>query len=194
MKYNEIIKKLEEQRQTKNINNYYKGVKLNIAKSFTDFIKYIEKRAEEENIFFSIIGGNVAEVIPYKEATQTEDRKIYREKKEYLFSNYVTFIYDNIYYYFQISDNPFFEHYYCKITLLKNEKGFYYMGNKYMHNMNPLGNIDIKELYSINDEARKQIKNNLINEFENATECKTYRGCKRSNQINYISENVYYAL
>lgn len=65
---------------------------------------------------------------------------------------YLSFIYNNNYYYFQIDNNPFFEGIFYKITLLENK----YVGRRYCYTE--------KDLFK--EELRETIKINYFNGFE----------------------------
>ncbi len=193
---NEIIKTAEEMAKTKNLKRYLRSNVLNQAKGLTDFIKAIEAKAQSEGASFSIINASVYEVIPYEQNNKGESIH-HEEAKEILFTSYISFIYNNEYYYFQIDDNPFFRHSYCRLTPQEDNKGLFYYGYRYCNSCNPLTSLDVKDLYGYNNTARQQIKNNLLEIFSNAVSCTTYRGRGKANaQIHKsrIETHIYYGL
>lgn len=159
------FKEIKKQAEQKEVKRYLRSNELNQAKGLTDFIKDLEKQAKEKNIYFDIIGGNVKTIIPYERKNIYNNETITHEtKKEILFNNYVCFIYDNFYYYIELNENPFFDHHYNKINLLKDEKGFYYIDHYYLNIFDPLAKIE--NLWTYGEEARKEIKKELKKEFE----------------------------
>lgn len=103
----EILKTAEEIAKTKNLKRYLRSNVLNQSKGLTDFIKEVEAKAQRDGVSFSILGASVYEVIPY-ERTRRDETIYHEEDKEFLFINYVSFIYNDDYFYIQIDDNPFF--------------------------------------------------------------------------------------
>lgn len=191
-----IFNTAKEMAKTKNLNIYLRSNVLNQAKGLTDFIKEVEAKAQREGVNFSIIGASVYDVIPYEEKNRGETI-IHEEDKEILFKGYISFIYDNEYYYFQIDDNPFFRHYYFRIRPQEDAKGLFYNGYMYSNNCNPLGSLDVNDLYGYNNTAREIIKNNLLDIFSNSVVCKTYRGRGKSNaQLHKtrIESHIYFGL
>lgn len=193
---NEILKIAEEMAKTKNLKRYLRSNVLNQSKGLTDFIKAVEAKAQSGGISFSIISASVYEVIPYEQTARGQ--AIYHEEdKEFLFRDYVSFIYNNEYYYFQIDDNPFFRHSYYRIIPQEDAKGLFYYGYMYSHACDPLGCLDVKDLYGYNNTAREQIKNNLLKIFSKASYSSTYRGRGKSNaQIHKtrIESHIYYGV
>jgi hypothetical protein len=164
MRFKEIENKTKELQNKR----YYRSNVLNQNKGLTDFIKELEKQANEKNIYFDIVGGSPKLVIPYKTDNWNKNSVYFENDQEVLFVGYVGFIYDNFYYYIQIDDNPYFNHYIEKIPLLKDENEFYFNKSYYLDDINNLyDNITIEELFGYNKTCRTKIKDNLINIFNN---------------------------
>lgn len=193
---NEILKTAEEMAKTKNLKRYLRSNVLNQSKGLTDFIKAVEAKAQSEGVNFLIIGASINEVIPYEQ--NANGLMIHHEEdKEFLFKSYVSFIYNNEYYYFSIDDNPFCRHAYCRLQPQEDAKGLFYYGYMYCNECDPLASLDVKELYGYNNTAREHIKNNLLEIFLNATSCTTYRGRGKANaQVHKsrIETHIYYGV
>lgn len=171
-----LFKEIENKAKELQNKRYYRSNALNQNKGLTDFIKELEKQAKEKNIYFDIVGGSPKLVIPYKTDNWGKNSLYFEDEKEVLFTEYVGFIYDNFYYYIQIDDNPFFEHYYSKIPLLKDDNGFYYIGQYYSNSFDPLAKIE--DLWSYNQTTRNDIKNSLLKSFEKMQISRSYKKIK----------------
>jgi len=187
------FKEIKQQAEEKQVKRYYKSNVLNQNKGLTDFIKELEQQAKEKNIYFDIVGGSPKLVIPYTEIKQgfkTIETVKHEEDKEILFTGYIAFIYDNFYYYIQIDDNPFFNHYINKIPLLKDSEGLFFIGSHYLDNIKNLYNdITTEELFSYNQTARIKIKENLFNIFNSCKISKKYEDKRWSkNYKHYINK------
>lgn len=169
---------------------YLRTNELNQAKGLTDFIVELEKKAKEKNVYFNIISCSPKIVIPYEYKNFTE-KVLHEDETEILIHQYVGFIYDNYYYYFQIDDNPFFEHYCLKIPLSKDKNGYYYYDNYYLDNLPKkcLLNSNIDELYSYNQTTRVLLKNNLLDAFYNILPSRKQFDKKMSYQRKHYIEN-----
>lgn len=191
MLFNEI-KQQAEQMQNK---RYYRSNVLNQNKGLTDFIKELEKRAKEKNIYFDIVSGSPKLVIPYKTDNWGKNITYFENDKEILLISYVGFIYDDHYYYIQIDENPYFNHYIQKIPLQHDEKGFYYEKSYYLDNIDSVlfNDITTEELYSYNQIAREKIKNNLLEIFYTCKTSTIYKDNRFPvNYKHYKEEKIYF--
>lgn len=187
-----LFKEIENKAKELQNKRYYRSNVLNQNKGLTDFIKELEKQAKEKNIYFDIVGGSPKIVIPYKTDNWNKNSVYFEEDKEVLFIGYLSFIYDNFYYYIQIDDNPYFDHYIQKIPLLKDENGFYYDKSYYLDDINStlFNDITTEELFEYNQICRDKIKDNLLHIFNNCKISTSYKD-KRwpDNYKHYISKD-----
>lgn len=177
-----LFKEIENKAKELQNKRYYRSNVLNQNKGLTDFIKELEKQAKEKNIYFDIVGGSPKIVIPYKTDNWNKNSVYFEEDKEVLFVGYLSFIYDNFYYYIQIDDNPFFNHYYSKIPLLQDDNGFYYIDHYHLNSFDPLAKIE--DLWSYNQTTRNDIKNSLLKSFEKMQISSKYKKIKSSYYVD----------
>lgn len=79
-------------------------------------------------------------------------------------SSYIGFVFDGYYYYFQVSDNPFFEHHFQKIKV--NEDGSY-VGEYYLEEVKRDWLFDCLFKWSCTAEERREIANLIFNSLVN---------------------------
>lgn len=143
---------------------YYRTNKLNQTKAITLFIKKVEEEAEKEKAFFEIISASVKNVIPCRyENTYNSDIEILKEKAFFGFE-YVGFIYNDIYFYIDLNDNPFLENGYSKINYQEENKERFYIGQIWRSNFNFFEGV--ADLYSYESTAPEQIAQNIFKAFK----------------------------
>ena len=143
---------------------YLRSNKLNQTKGITLFINKVEEEAKKEKAFFEIISASVKNVIPcrYKNNYNT-DIEILEEKAFFGFE-YVGFIYNNIYFYIDLNDNPFFENGYFKINFQEENKEKFYTGQIWRSNFNFFE--EVEDLYSYDSKAPEQIAKSIFKAFK----------------------------
>lgn len=159
--FEELEKKIENGEPCR---RYYKSNKLNQTKAITLFINKVEEEAKKEKAFFEIISASVKNIIPckYKNNYNTDIEIL--EEEAFLGFEYVGFIYNDIYFYIDLNDNPFFENGYSKITYQEENKEKFYVGQIWHNNFNFFEGVE--DLYNYDSKAPEQIANNIFKAFK----------------------------
>ena len=163
------IKKIFEELKNKIKNgdpccSYYRTNKLNQTKGITLFINKVEEEAKKEKAFFEIISASVKNIIPckYKNNYNT-DIEILEEKAFFGFE-YVGFIYNDIYFYIDLNDNPFFDNGYSKINFQEENGTKFYTGQLWKSDFNFFEGVE--NLYNYESKAPEQIAENIFKAFK----------------------------
>lgn len=158
----------------KNERLYLNNWQYNIAIIMTELAKIIENE-----------GGRVK---PHPTAIISNRTVLNSDPVRVTHTNYITFVYDGFYYYYQVDDNPFFDFYYRKTKLNGNK----YSRNVYLEKDKKEWVFDCLFSYECTQAERKEIANLIFNYLVSAKESERYREKEKIMVPNVYNDGYHY--